>query len=275
MGQEYSALAALLAKDIARFSPGSSFVVLTDRPDEFNYHANVLAFNHWQQSMGCYQDKVYAVREALSLFDSCMFLDADMRILAPFQPGDNWLPGITARSCCSISKHFVTQVNPTQQAQREQLVVEKAARKLHLELQDKQIKFVHEFLFVVTKDSGKEATFLMLWEQIGRLFELNGLYSGEGHAIGLAAAKAGLSIRHDLMGNFEFFKDKIEQVKIQKGQSDASETLAYFAARNQLAHADRSLPYKSLEKLQKYVRWIDRSVRLRIASLKNFDFYYR
>jgi hypothetical protein len=265
----------LLAKDLAQFSPDSSFVVLTDRPDEFSYHANVLAFNHRQQSIGCYQDKVYVIREALSLFDSCMFLDADMRILAPFQPGNDWPPGITARSCSSIFKHFATQVQPTPSAQRKLVVVQKAARKLDLDLRNEQIQFVHEFLFVVTKDTGKEATFLTLWEQLGRLFELNGLYSDEGHAIGLAAAKAGLPICHHPLPDLEFFKDKIEQVKIQKGQADASKTRAYFETRKRLACVDRPLFHKTLAKLRKYGQWSDRAIRLRIASLENFDFYYR
>jgi hypothetical protein len=203
-----------------------------------------------------------------------MFLDADMRILAPFQLGEDWTPGIAARSCSSISKHFATQIKPTKQAQRKLAVVQKAAHKLNLDLQDEQIKFVHEFLFVVTKDSGKEATFLTVWEQLGRLFELNGLYSDEGHAIGLAAAKAGLRVNHNPMKDFEFFKDKIEQVKIKTGQSESHKTVAYFETRKQLACSDRPLFQKAVAKLHKYVRLIDRTTRLRVSSLKNFDFYH-
>lgn len=248
MGQEYSALAALLAKDIAQFSPGSSFVILTDRPDDFSYHLNVLPFYHWRQSVGCHQDKVHVVREALSLFDSCMFLDADMRILAPFQPGDSWLPGITARSCPSIFKHFTTQIKNVNQAKRMLSIVRKAARKFNLDLQDEQIKFVHEFLFVVTKDSGKEANFLTLWEQLGRFFDSKGLHGDTGSAIGLAAAKAKLSVRQSLMEDFEFFKDQIEQVTIFRGQADAPKTLTYSETYSevwhQLAQSDRSLPQK-------------------------------
>ncbi|HEY9639181.1 MAG TPA: hypothetical protein V6C57_01790 [Coleofasciculaceae cyanobacterium] len=274
MGQEYSALAALLAKDIAQFSPESCLVVLTDRPDDFNLHLNVLAFYHWQQSLNCHQDKVYVIREALSLFDSCMFLEADMRILAPFQPDEDWRPGIMAKSCSSISKDFAAPIKNAHQAQRKFSVLQKAARKLNLDLQDEGIKLVHEFLFVVTKDAGKEANFLTLWEQLGRFFELNGLFD-EGYAIGLAAAKAGLAIQDYRMENLKFFKKEVEQVKIEEGQADACQTLAYFETCNLPTPTDRSFLYKVLDWLHKYRQLINRAIRLRIASLKNFNFYYR
>ncbi|MHC5732957.1 MAG: hypothetical protein ACYTXY_54765, partial [Nostoc sp.] len=81
----------------------------------------------------------------------------------------------------------------------------------------KDISFVHEYLFSVTKDSGKEIEFLQQWDMLANYFELNGIYEGEGSAIGLAAYKAGLAVRWSEMEGISFFNNKIELVKISKG----------------------------------------------------------
>ena len=73
-------------------------MVLTDKPQAFADHANILAFKHRQQSVGCYHDKRFVIAKGLSLFDSCIFIDADMRILAPIEQAFDWPPGITAHT---------------------------------------------------------------------------------------------------------------------------------------------------------------------------------
>jgi hypothetical protein len=231
----------------------------------------MLAFEHRQQSVGCYQDKVYVIRKALSLFNCCIFMDADMRILAPF-PIREWMPGITARSCSSIIKHFATQIKNTDGRDKKNQVVKRTAEKLELNLHDESLKFVHEFLFVVTRDEGKEMVFLQVWEQLGQYFELQGIYGGEGHTIGLAAAKVGFPIRHDEMENFNFFKDKVERIRIQKGQSDPNETISYFEIRKQISRKNSSIPYKIIKKIDRQIAFFYRWVRLRIRTLKNFNF---
>ncbi len=61
------------------------------------------------------------------------------------------------------------------------------------------------------------------------------MFTGEGLTIGIAAAKAGLPVRHDVMEDFVFFKDKIEQMRIRKGQADPANSQIYFDLRQQLS----------------------------------------
>jgi hypothetical protein len=271
LGKEYRELALLLAKDMAKYAPNFPFVVLTDRPQDFHAHRHILAFKHHQKTIGCYQDKVYVIEKALTLFNSCMFMDADMRILNPF-PVYQWQSGITARSCSSITKHFATQVKNPSIGNKEFKVVKSAAQKLDLNLQNEEIKFVHEFLFVVARENGKELQFLQLWKQIGRYFESEGMYSGEGHTIGLAAAKVGLPIRHDVMAEFDFFKDKVERVRIQKGQANPDKTLAYFEIRQKICSQNRSVLQRTSRKLNKQIGFLYRSIDLKIKTLGGISF---
>ena len=271
LGKPYRDLALLLAEDISVYAPGIPFVILTDHPDYFSKFKHIQAFNHIQKSVGCYQDKVYVISKALSLFNSCMFMDADMRILKEF-PQFQWLPGITARSCSSIKKHFATQITNRAKGNKDYLIIEQSAQKLNLNLEDENICFVNEFLFVVTRDEGKEVHFLNLWEKIGCFFELNGMYDGEGHTIGLAAAKFGLTVRHDPMENFDFFKDKIERVRIKKGQSDPHKNSIFFEKREDTYRNSLPLINKIIAKITRKIMFYYRYLHLRIITRKGLEF---
>ncbi|MBD2665551.1 hypothetical protein B6N60_05277 [Richelia sinica FACHB-800] len=270
LGKEYRDLALLLAEDISVYAPGIPFVILTDKPHYFSQFEQVQSFQHSQKSVGCYQDKVYVISKALSLFSSCMFMDADMRILKEF-PQFQWLPGITARSCSSIKKHFATKMTNNVNTNKKYLVVEKSAHHLNLNLQDENIRFVHEFLFVVTRDEGKEIHFLKLWEQLGRFFELNGMYDGEGNTMGLAAAKVGLTIRHDTMENLDFFKDKIERVRIKYGQSEPEKNRIFFEKREEICRKNHPLIKKIITKITTKIMFYYRYINLRLITRNGLE----
>lgn len=119
---------------------------------------------------------------------------------------------------------------------REAEVTKKAAQILNLEPECKDIKFVHEYLFSVTKSAGKEIEFLETWDMLAKYFEQNAVYEGEGHAIGLAAYKAGLPVRWSQMPGISFFNKKIELHKIKKGQSNMNEMLTYFKEYERIMH---------------------------------------
>jgi hypothetical protein len=279
-GKKYRALALLLAKDIEKYSPHTAFVVLTDNTQELSNQPNILAFKHRQQSVKCYHDKRFVIEKALSLFNSCIFMDADMRILAPVVPQNlEWLqlPGITARGCESMPKKYTKVFAGTANARvcKEFQVTYKTAKKLNLQLESEEVKFVYEYLFAVTKDSGRETEFLKQWEKIAPYYELNGVYDAEGNAIGLAAAKASLPVRWSAMEGITFFKDRTELIKIQKGQSNMEEMAMYFEQQQMLEHPNRSLFEKVIVNLGKNIDYFYSLVRLRIATLKNFHFYYR
>lgn len=276
LGKNYRSLALLLAKDLEKYSPKSYFVVLTDSPMSFSKQPNVIAVQH-QQYFYCDNDKKFLIEKALSMFESCICIDADMRILAPVPQDLKWLPGITARSCASLVKHNQTMINktdiPRTSKVRDFEFTQKMAQKLDLNVEDEEIKFIYENLFVVTKDSGKEVEFLKLFEMISRYFEFHGVYIGCGSAMGLAAAKVGLPVRHDIMQEICYFDDRIEQVKISKGQADPNESLIYFEQLKTLKHPKSSVIEKLAIKLGSKLRQFYRAGRIGIDALKNRQFY--
>ncbi|HIK08504.1 MAG TPA: hypothetical protein IGS40_28190 [Trichormus sp. M33_DOE_039] len=277
-GKNYRKLAILLAKDIEQYSPNTHFIVLTDYPQDFSAQANILAFKHKPKSAKLYHDKLFVVSQALSMFNTCIYIDADMRILAPVPQDMAWIqsPGITARVCEVMAKKYAKVLNGKANARlaKRFAITKKAAQKLALNFEDKNVKFVYEYLFAVTRDSGKEIEFLKQWEILAPYFELNGVYDGEGNAIGLAAAKAGLPVRWSEMEGISFFKDRTELVRVKKGQSKMKDVAKYFEQQKMIEFSENSLFEKLKIMLAKKVRFFYSLFRLRISSLSNFDFYY-
>lgn len=266
LGENYCNLALELAKDLEEYSPNTYFIILTDKPQYFYKKTNVLAFKHQQKSIGCYHDKRFAIAKALSLFNSCIFIDADMRILAAVPNDLRWQPGVTAKIVWhNIVKHNKNKV--------EIEILKKVSRKYNLNLED--ISFVHECLFVVTRDEGREIDFLLTWERIAAYCELNQFYRGEGHTIGLAAAKAGLQIRSDPMAEIYFFKDKLELQKIKQGEAEVKKNSIYFEIQQKLEYPQISIFKRVINKIRKMIMHFYRSSRLKILSLKDINFYYR
>ncbi|MDZ8105836.1 MAG: hypothetical protein RM338_09485 [Nostoc sp. DedQUE12a] len=280
LGERYRSHAFLLAEDIEKHSPGTKFVILTDKPHKFSKYSHVLAFPHQQQSIGCYHDKRFVIAKALSLFHTCIFVDVDVRILDKVTPNIKFLPGITARSCASITKHnkiYVDSVNDFHKPKRirDLEIINKLAQKLDLNLEDNNTQFVMEVLFAVTRQDGREIEFLKHWETIAYYCELNGFTCAVGYAIGLAAAKAGLAVRWDAMEDIVYFKDWVERQKIKKGQAKPEASLIYFQQHEAIEFPKRSFVKKVALRLDRTIGYYYRSLRLRLATLSNFDFYYR
>ncbi len=212
------------------------------------------------------------------MFNSCIFIDADMRILAPVPQNMEWLkqPGITARVCNLMPKQHAQAIigNVEKKFYREYQVTKKAATKLNLDSEWENITYIYEYLFAVTKHSGKEIEFLKQWEVIAPYFEINRVYQGEGNAIGLAAAKANLPIQGNDMQGISFFKAQTELVRIRKGQSKMEDMAIYFEQQRKLEYSKRSLVETILTKFSKAVRTVYILLSLRVKILKNLSFYY-
>ncbi|WP_341526206.1 hypothetical protein WKK05_27150 [Nostoc sp. UHCC 0302] len=280
LGKRYRSHAFLLAQDIEQHSPGTSLIILTDKPQEFFKYPNVLAFKHRQQSLGCYHDKRFVIAKALSLFDTCIFVDADIRILAKLPEKITWLPGITARSCASFVKHnqvYIDSVNDLHKPKRikDLEILSKIAQNLELDLEDTNLQFVMEMLFVVTRQDDRETEFIKYWEMIALYCELNGFYGAEGYVIGLAAAKAGLPVRWGAMENIIYFKDWVERQKIKRGQANPDATLIYFQQHEAIEYQKNSIFQKLVRKINKRIGYYYRALSLRLTTLKNYKFYYR
>jgi hypothetical protein len=269
LGKVYRELAGLLAKDLELYSPNTTLIILTDQPQEFSKYSQVLAFQHQQQGVKCYHDKRFAIAKALSLFNSCIFVDSDMRILAPVAENMEWLlePGISARACMDMPKKFAKALTKTDKNfSREIEVIKKAAQFLNLDPECENVTFVHEYLFSVTKSAGKEIEFLETWGILAKYFELNGVYEGEGNAIGLAAYKAGLPVRWSEMSGISFFNNKTELIRIQKGQSNMDEMSKYFEEHGRIAHPKRSILEKIVFKVTKAIMHLYRAIKYRVVT---------
>ncbi|MEB3182097.1 MAG: hypothetical protein VKL59_24130 [Nostocaceae cyanobacterium] len=190
LGSKYRFFVKQLAQDLEVYSPGTMLVVYTDVPEDLKSQGNILAVKHQQEGiLLCYHDKRLPIARALSEFRVAIFLDADMRIIAPVPDNINWIPGITAGHQENLLEH-IEKYTP------EKLVcTRKLAPKLKLDLAS--TKYIGECIFIVTRDGGTEKEFIQEWGKIGRYFELNKHHSGEGTVMGLAAAKVGWDVHRE------------------------------------------------------------------------------
>lgn len=274
----YRNLAKELASDLGKYSPGTTFIIFTDNPSEFSNYSNVLVFKHKRQGVLYYHERRFAIAKALSMFNSCIYLDADVRICAPVPEDMQWLPGITARSSTTMIKHIQGLLKKTDPP-RPSIIklfefIKKMGQKLDLDVESDQVTFINEFLFVVTKDAGKEVEFLKQWEKLALYAEVNGYHKHPAYAMGLAAAKVGFPVRHDVMEGIDFFDDRIERVRISKGQSDPKAKQVYFETQKKIEYPKRSIAEKIIIKVGKYVEYYYHLIRLIITTtIKDFDFY--
>lgn len=279
-GATYRALTKLLARDLEKYAPEISFIILTDKPDDFSQHKNVCAFEHKRQAISYHHERRFAIAKSLEKFHSCMYLDADLRICAPVPQNMNWLPGITARSCTYMINHIKEQIDkkdpPRPQALDDFKFYKKMARKVGLDIETDRVMYLNEFLFVVTRDDGKELEFLKYWDKLAIYSALNGHFEDPGFPIGMAAKKAGLELRLDRMDGLDFFDDRVEKIRISKGQSDLASKKEYFDAQYRIENSQRPFLQKMIGKIRKTVDFYYRSIRLNIVTaLEDFNFYHR
>jgi hypothetical protein len=265
VGDRYRTHAHILAQDIQQHSPTVTLYVLTDRPESFQEFPHVLAFKHILQSVKGYHDKRFVLEKALSLSESCMFLDSDVRITGAVTEKMGWQPGITARAGCDLLNRM-KNIRDSREIQ----IIKAVAQKLNIDLQ--QVQWLHEFMFAMRRQAGLEQEFFQLWQTISYWFELQGLYHGEGYAMGLAAAKAGLRVGFEHEDRFPFFKDNIERVRIKKGQSTLQKTQIYFDAHQAIEYPHRSTWEKLTNRCVKKALFYYRLSRLRRVAHQDADY---
>ncbi|NEN93286.1 MAG: hypothetical protein F6K48_32160 [Okeania sp. SIO3H1] len=137
------------------------------------------------------------------------------------------------------------------------------------------VKFVWEYLFLIKKSSQTEE-FIQLWKKIGSFLELNGrTYGSEGEAMGLAAAKLNIPVNYDYAKQIPFFKKRVEVYKISQGKAKREDKLSYLERYYKLKYPQKHIVYKALDRVQGKVGVFIRSLRLKLETLRDFDFYYR
>ncbi len=248
LGKRYRDCAVDVAVDLQKYHPGVTYVVLTDHKNSFANSPNVLAIQHKQESiMFPYHDRRFAIKESLARFEVAIQIDTDIRLKKALTISSidlNNLKGILGRTE-NLSQHL-------KKYQSENLsYYEKVADKLQIPF--KAVSYVGEFIFAVARNNGKEEDFIEHWGNIGRYLELNKIHGADGPTIGLAAAKSGLEvINSDWPSEME--GDFIDHLKFSSGKNK---------------------PKKSaLEKLKFRFNYHYRLNKARLASMKDFNFYY-
>ena len=77
------------------------------------------------------------------------------------------------------------------------------------------------------------------------------------------------------MDGISFFKNRIEFVRIKKGESKIEDMAIYFDQQTKLEYPKRFIGQRIVLKINKTIKYLYNLLRLRIMTLKDFDFYYR
>lgn len=186
IGRPYRAMARRLARDLAAFAPGLMLTVGTDRPSEFRRLANVRAFRiapsgRWH----CYSDKRFVLLQALKRASAVIHIDADTRVIAPLPFRGPWAPGLTAPSE-SLSAHLRRWWPAKLESFRE------AAGSVGADFE--AARWIGEPIYVLARQDGRERRFIEAWGVLAKLLDDKGFRGGEGNVMGLAAARARLSV---------------------------------------------------------------------------------
>lgn len=242
LGKRYCLLARKMSENLSHNAPGKRLVVLTDDPASFTDLENVVPLLFKQQGvLHCYNDKRFVIKHALTFSKTAIMIDVD----AGFEeklPALNFKPGIECHS-----EDLIEHVSRYTPERLERL--HKVAEKLEVDIHD--VCWIGEAIFMVTRDEGKEQQFIEYWGQIARYLEINKIHSGEGNAIGLAAAKVGWTP--------------------YKGEN-------WQCLKSIWNHFDASLTRHPPTLLQRWRRRLAFHYRLniqRVKALQDFDFYYR
>jgi len=214
LGDQYQVLAKLLGLDLARYHPDIKFFVLTDKPNAFDGCNNIVAIYHsFGGVRGCYHDKRKVVGHVLQHCESCIFLDADCRILGPI----NFSPLYDANSLIVsiFSESLISKLNTEIKNKPSSFGINNPARRLRLYCALAKIfcvdlhgaRFVQESCFFINGKCESANRFLNNWEKSFRWLTLRLMEFGEGSAIGLSALAAGGEVKSLEYTPDWFFKD--------------------------------------------------------------------
>ncbi|HAC63343.1 MAG TPA: hypothetical protein DCF68_07320 [Cyanothece sp. UBA12306] len=242
IGYRYRLMAKNLAQDLASYSPGTSFYILTDNLRDFSQQKNVVAFRYHRRGIQhCYNDRRFIFEQALADFPVAIHIDADTKILGELPDDLDAPPGVTG-----IHENLIEHISKYRPDRFEN--IRKIAEKLDIPLEKSQ--WIGESLLIVAQDGGKEKEFIKLWGLIATYAELKGIYSGQGNLMGLAAAKIGWEV-----------------------STNSSWKTLYQLTKH--LDASHSVKRSFWEQLQRRIGYHYRLNKERLLALKDFDFYYR
>jgi glycosyltransferase involved in cell wall biosynthesis len=274
IGKGYRDFAMDLINDLKVYAPRKKIVILSDRISDFKSIESVLAFQYKPESVYFYFEKAAAIKKALELYEHCIFIDSDIRIISPVPEAIIFGNGIKAYSCFSLinlyEKGFHGDKSDLKKSQQWQLI-EKASQLIDARIEDS--KFIWEYCFYVSRHS-KIFDMLNTWQKLGNLYELSGRIGGEGEALGLAASKYKIPVDYDHDKEISFFKYRVELWKISQKKSSYEAMEKYFLRYKQLKYPEKPLLRKALDKVFSRIAIFNRKTVLRIKALRDSSFYY-
>jgi hypothetical protein len=185
----YRLLVKNLAEDLKKYAPKVNLIVFSDDPNDFKDYQNILAFKYTQKGIPhCWNDRRFVLEKALSMYNTAIHIDADTRILGSLPEQIEWLPGITA-----MTDDLLQHASDWMYAPDVQLM-NKVAKELNIPLE--KAKLIHESLYMVTRDNGRELEFLKQWDILAKTLELKGYTSSDGYLMGMAAQQVGWNINN-------------------------------------------------------------------------------
>ena len=142
-----------------------------------------------------YHDKRFALLAALEEFETAIFVDADTRVGAlPRAPVFKAGIAVTKVVNASIAEHL------TRYGSHRRPAFEKLAVQLTGDVEMiNSARWCSEALFAITRD-GNEGKFFETWARGAELLQSEGLFTGEGGVIGLAAVCAGWTVDYETLG---------------------------------------------------------------------------
>ncbi len=230
-----------LAHDLEKYAPGIKIVIGTDKVTDFKDCPNVISYSQKQRGiLHCYNDKRFVLESGLSQFDIAIFIDADTRVYEPLPTEITDFSGIQGVHK-NLLKH-ITKYRPDRLS-----IVQKVSEKLKINLDE--VSYFGESILMVSNQDNKAKIFLENWGKIARYLELNGIHSGEGISIGMAAFQVGW-----------------QPIKSQD----------WITLNRTLRHIDASIIVKKTawEALKQRLGYHYRLNKERLLALKDFDFYY-
>ena len=170
--------------------------MVTDRPEYFSTLPNVRAIKYIPSGVRhCYHDKRQVIRAAISLYETCIYLDADCRIPEPVNYDELLPDGVFFAAIYgeNLQQKLVGEIdrginiNRLNRPVRRQKILKNAA--LHKNVNFDDVTFIKEVFFAVNSNFGDVQGFLEAWDYCAnyttaRLFEF-----GEGASIGIALEK--------------------------------------------------------------------------------------
>lgn len=274
LGARHVFHARQLATDLERFAPGSLLIVLSDSPSAFQDCENVIASHHRQQSpFRCFHDKRFLINAAFEHAETCIVIDANIRLLAPLLPQSIAAlePGINAAHLYTIESKWISDAQPGKDLppslKREKAVVTRALDFVQLEAAS--VRFPQEYLYAIkrSRNGDQIQTWLEAWGYLASYFDFHRLPWSEGFGIGIAAAATGLPIECvRVLPDEAYYKERTHLFNLRTFRNPVSEAQEHCHAQQELIKSTFFPPPNRFKKITCRLTQLSAYAKLRIRN---------